>query len=316
MAIKALLYSRGIKAIGERNEEYCFDILARRRNDLLVIKVVNDANKITPTAAQGMKRISKFFGALPIIIANEIDGSEIEDDIVYSKFNIPVLNEETFEKMLRENAPLIYVTKGGIYVKLNSSKLRKSREALGLTRGDFARLLGTSRKTIINYEHGLYDATIFVAAKIEEIIGIEVFEKLSIKSLKKHFISQKIKQKNIYYQNRFRNKNLSIFTSILRELGFSSISFLKTPFKAGAKLENRKFKLVIDLEDKEIITREREEMLVDVAEITCSKAILITKREKKDLDEENIITISEESLKNPYKVKRMIWEEFTFSDQK
>src|SRR3989338_2576428 len=73
----------------------CFDILARRNEQILLIKVLEDANSISKEYTEEMKSVASYITASPLIIADKA-GVRLEENIAYSRFDIYTLNFSTF----------------------------------------------------------------------------------------------------------------------------------------------------------------------------------------------------------------------------
>lgn len=59
--------------------------------------------------------------------------------------------------------------------ELFSSRIKESRESLGITQEEMAQRLGTHRNTYVRYENGI-GVDLHIAEKIAEILGIPVSE--------------------------------------------------------------------------------------------------------------------------------------------
>src|SRR3989338_1874790 len=73
----------------------CFDVLARRNGQILLVKVLEDANSISRQYTEEMIAVASYINASPLIIAEKA-GSRLENNIVYSRFDIYTLNFSTF----------------------------------------------------------------------------------------------------------------------------------------------------------------------------------------------------------------------------
>ncbi|MBI2659333.1 hypothetical protein HYX05_04525 [Candidatus Woesearchaeota archaeon] len=69
----------------------CFDILARKNEQILLVKVLEDANSVSRESTEEMAAVASYINASPLIIAGKA-GSRLEDNIVYSRFGIYTLN--------------------------------------------------------------------------------------------------------------------------------------------------------------------------------------------------------------------------------
>ena len=96
----------------------CFDVVARRGKDLLIIKVLSNVDAFSRENAEEMKVLADALSASPILIGERSSSGELEAGIVYSRFNIPILSNDTLaDHLLEEVPPFIFAAPGGLYVR-------------------------------------------------------------------------------------------------------------------------------------------------------------------------------------------------------
>src|SRR3989338_3473299 len=69
----------------------CFDLLVRKDAIILLIKVFEDANSASKNYVGEMSTIAAYIGATPVIIAEKA-GAKLEDNVLYTRFDIYALN--------------------------------------------------------------------------------------------------------------------------------------------------------------------------------------------------------------------------------
>ncbi|MCK4953091.1 hypothetical protein KAS14_04850, partial [Candidatus Bathyarchaeota archaeon] len=87
-------------------------------------------------------KISKCFSATPLFICDKTKRKLLDDDTVYTRYNIYAITPKTlgnivFLKML----PLVEAGPGGCYVNLDEKTIKKKRQELGLSVGKLAEML-------------------------------------------------------------------------------------------------------------------------------------------------------------------------------
>lgn len=278
--------------------EYCIDYIIVSNEKVILAKKTDDASKVTPGLAGTLKTIADFLDALPIVLTDKFSGEKLEESIIYSRHNIPVVNRETFEEIvLGASFPLIYFTHGGVYVKVKGAKLKELREKMGLSRGELAWRVGVSNKAIANYEEGESDVSLDVALKLEEIFGDVIFEEATPESLKLVF-NEKIKAREIEPRDPIIR---SIFNE-LRSYGFKNYVFTRVPFDAGVKLTREKMKVKIAIK-KEASSGEVN-IASRVSQQTHTPLIVISdKKEEIGDTDENLIFVRSQ---DPRSVKEII----------
>ncbi|PKL67557.1 MAG: transcriptional regulator [Methanobacteriales archaeon HGW-Methanobacteriales-1] len=271
-------------------ERSCFDMVARRKLLLLLLKVLVNIDGINGVQAQEIRKISHSFMASPLIVGLKSKSEHLEEDVVYERHGIPVIGLETLKNMIIEGEyPEILADRGGYYVQINGEVLKEVREDYNLSLKDLADLAHVSRETIYKYEHGIVRACPETAMMLEDILNLKIT--LSIDLFK---VPDSLKELNIGKSNESPlndNKiNMNKFQpQKLVELGFGIIPTQKTPFDALAKLEtnnkiskNVETPLITNLEKnrKQRTLKKMAITLKDLSLITGSSSVFILDNEK------------------------------------
>src|SRR3989338_3995744 len=156
-----------------------FDIIARKEGQILLIKLLEDADSISEEFTKEMKNISDYIGGSPIIIAEKA-GSKLQDNIVYARFGIYCLNYNTFCASIDNKMPFIKRDHAGLKAQIIGDRLRQKMDEEGLSMGGLARKLGVSRKMIQRYEKGEAEITVNKALRLYDIFGHSVFDKIDV----------------------------------------------------------------------------------------------------------------------------------------
>jgi len=152
----------------------CFDVAAKRDTSLL-IKVLTNIDGLLKDHAISMKIIAKFLSANPMIISLRTNRDKLLSNVVYSRFDIPVITPETFETLLFEDfLPHIYSTKGKHLVEIDAKKMRERRLTLGMSMKQLASKAGLSVKAIYEIENERVRPTLNTAKIIEDILGVDL----------------------------------------------------------------------------------------------------------------------------------------------
>ncbi|HMF32444.1 MAG TPA: helix-turn-helix domain-containing protein [Candidatus Lokiarchaeia archaeon] len=132
---------------------FCFDIIARKDNNLIIIKVAPNIDRLKTVQTDELKFLSHVLQATPIIIGEKNRRDPLEDDTIYKRDEVIVLNLNTFRNLILYNQnPHIIAKRGGFIVRIDGPKLRQIREAQNVSRSTIAAELGVSKKAIVNYE--------------------------------------------------------------------------------------------------------------------------------------------------------------------
>ncbi len=260
----------------------CFDIVARKDDLILILKVLYNVDSLKPEAAEEMKKLTKILEASPMVIGERFKFDFLERGVVYTRYGLPVINLATFYDFIVEGIPpYVYSAPGGYYVKLDSEKIREAREKLGISIGEMAKLLGVSRRTIKKYEEGT-DTSLPIAAKIEEILGTFAIKQIDLLN----FVDQEIEEEEVNFEGREGE-----ILDQLRIIGLSVYPVRQAPFDAISRVEERQILTGIK-QVREIEKRAR--LLGKISEALETKAAYITDRDCKRRVDSVIFVLREE----------------------
>lgn len=266
------MQSKEIKRVELLANKYCIDeVIVYERSDIILNKEVEDASLVPRGMSEELRAMGDFFEALPVISTDRIQGERIEEGVVYSRHRVAVLSRRTLDEILRgePETPLVYVDRGGVYVKVRGDVLRKLREKRGLSRSDVANELRVSPRMVARYEENLSDATLEVAERLESIFGPEVFERLSLKSLRRIF-----QETSTVNPVRPRDNYVVQLLSSLTKYGYKGYAFSRAPIDAGAKRRETPLRIAIKKRDERVDERELS-LARSIAEETRTKLFIV-----------------------------------------
>lgn len=199
----------------------CFDILARRKYQILLIKVLEDANSISRQYTEAMLTVASYIDASPLIITEKA-GDKLDDNIVYSRFSIYTLNFRTFLSCLNNKFPFVKRSKAGLTASISGDKLKQKREESGYSLNALSKKIGVTSRMVTKYENGNSEVTINKAMKIYDLFGDKVFNEVNI------FV--KFDQPMSRFETEVSRKYV--------ELGFEATETKKTPFDIISRKED------------------------------------------------------------------------------
>ncbi|MFB6354679.1 MAG: transcriptional regulator [Halobacteriales archaeon] len=157
-----------------------FDVVARRGQDLLLLKILGNIDAFDGPTGIEMRRLGRFLDGTALVIGLRTRDKELEPGVVYVRHGVPVLSPDTAYNLFVEDVePLIYAAPGGLYVTIDGDVLAERRQERGWSLGRLASELGVSRRTISKYEDGM-DASVEVAMHLEELFGGDLTEPLDV----------------------------------------------------------------------------------------------------------------------------------------
>ena len=256
-----------------------FDLVARRDNSLLIIKVLTNIDAMSQDVANELRTLSVLLRGCPLLIGEKTGVKTLEEDVVYDRFEIQAINIETFKNHLLEGIPLeVYAAPGGLYVNIDREKITNFRKEQNLSIGDFARSIKVTRRTVQMYEEGM-NATIEVALRIEDAIGTNVTKPIDL--LNKQIKTQQIKTGTVESEG-FKRFQREIF-SILEQVGYKVIPIERAPFEAVSQDKRKIILTCVDRYDKKLIRKAR--VVSSISDITEKHAVIIP---DKDVNKTNI----------------------------
>lgn len=199
----------------------CFDLVARSREKILLIKILEDANSVSSEYALQMTRVASYINAAAIIIAEKA-GNRLKDYVVYSRHRICTLNMLTFKSCVAQKFPFVASTHAGLIARIIGNKLRERREKQGLSLAGLSKKMGVSVRMAAKYEKGISEITVQKALKLYDVFGAGVFDRIDIFS---------------NMDNEITSEAKSVLARKYEELGFNASETNKVPFDIIAKRE-------------------------------------------------------------------------------
>lgn len=265
----------------------CFDVVARRDEKVLIIKVLSNIDAFSKENAEEMKVLSDALQATPLVTGERSSSGNLEPGIVYSRFNISIVSNETLADLLLEDAPpFIFAAPGGLYVRLDSDLLKSVRESRGISLGTLADTAGVSRRTIQMYESGM-GAMIDAALRIEEYLGLPIIEPID------PFTFRSDERER---EERTGHEPVDTFVyNQLCNLGFSVVPVVKSPFEAVTHNDKALMLTGMGSDDEKVV--QRALVASELSRVMDRFSVMIVER-KHDRDNiKSTAVVSNEELK-------------------
>lgn len=260
-----LLNSEGFKT-SDIYEQRCFDLIARKRLLILLLKAFTNVDSINEAHAEEMKKISQIFLGSPLIIGEKSKNGLLEEDVVYERHGVPAICLNTLKNIiLYREFPEILADRGGYYVKINGDVLKEYREEYSLSLKDLADLAHVSRTTMYKYEKGIVKTNTETAMMLESILNTKITVDIDL------------------FEPYTENKKSNDKNDDLNRLGFGVVSTNKSPFDSVASnKEKDRSSLIVNLEkNRKLKTLKQMAIpLKDLSAVTSSESAFIIKNEK------------------------------------
>jgi putative transcriptional regulator len=269
----------------------CFDFAARKNENLILIKVQPDIDNFSSDDSFELKALSECISAASLLVAENTREKPLEDDTVYSRYNILAVTPKTFENIIIKKVnPLIQAGPGGYYVEIDYQAIRRGRQELGLSVGEVAEMVGISRRTLYGYERGMAKASVVAAYNLIWTLGVPVARTVNVfeksRNQRKCFL---VKAKQAIERHRFLQR-------ILRKLARCHVTTAKkAPFDFIINVPEEKIRIIGGLaNNKERGLDRRVDEILSISRVVKAHPILVTE-EQKPINK-NILCISSEKF--------------------
>jgi putative transcriptional regulator len=307
--VRVLLARTGF-AVSERCEvrPISFDVVARRDNRLLILKILGNVDALSERVAQELRTLARFLDGRPMLLGERASAGPLEDGVVYVHRGIPCITVATLEELLLENAPpLVEASPGGLNVRLDGARLRRIREARALSLGALAEVAGVSRRAIQMYEEGMR-ATIEAALRLEEFLGESIVSPLDpFESFEAGADVPRTPPRG----------TVSPFEAevfgMLRGVGFQVVPTSQSPFEAVThRQEVRRESILTGVQNEsDAQARRRAQLISSIAAVTEKDGMVVVRREVRvsNLQGTPIVLRDElERLRDPEELRTLLKE--------
>jgi putative transcriptional regulator len=235
-----------------------------------------------------MKVLADALRATPLLIGETSSSGPLETGIVYSRFKIPIISNETLgEHLLEEVPPFIFAAPGGLYVKINSDVLKQVREKNGISLGTLAETTGVSRRTIQLYESGA-GAMIDAAIRLEEFLKVPIIEPVDP-------FKYKSEKKPEDYEVLTGGKTESHTLNRLLEIGFAITPVTKSPFEAITRSRQTVFLTGLGMDEDKLV--QKALIASEISKIAGKHSLIIVERERSAENIDSTAVITREELR-------------------
>jgi len=257
----------------------CFDVVVRRKTQLAFIRAHENIGNISYMDASELKTLSTSLSATSLLVGEKTRRKPLEDDTVYSRYGIYAITSSTLEDIVvRGNNPLVDASPGGYYVRLDSEKIRKQRQKLGLSVGKLAEMTGISRRTIYGYEKEMAKASVSAAYNLEYVLGMPLVQGIDVfqrpPNQDRGWIAKAKRLINLQHCLRSIEKKLSKFNIFMAHVK-------RAPFDFIAKSQKGQVNIIGGVAaNNERNLEQRVEEIVSVGKVVNAQPVLIAGKER------------------------------------
>lgn len=268
-----------------------FDLVARRDDSLLIIKVLSNIDALSEDAANELHTLASILKASPLLIGWRNGAGMLEDNVVYYRFNVSAITPGTLQNHLLEGNPIkVYAAPGGFYVNLDEARLKELRLEKNISLGTFARFTHVSRKTVQMYEQGM-NARTEVASRIEELLEETITRDIKLITSAFHETKKPIMKRKPVNLHEFQHE---VF-DILKKIGYNIIPIEKCPFEAVSKTQEKILLTCVHKYNNKLV--KKAQIVSSISRIAEKHAVVFTDKETLNKNVEGTPIIGRKELK-------------------
>lgn len=220
---EALLRDSGFHVESFAHSNACFDLVAKRPDLTLVLKVFNNIDALREEHAAELRKIAALFNATVLVIGEKTKAFSLKKGVLYERLGLTALNLAELKELLDEHFPSVKYFKGKNIVELDAKRLRERRKELGLTLQELAEKIDSTVESVHRYEKGA-TASLNTAEKLEDALSASLVTKINL--FEEQALSRG-KEKGLFEES-FEDEALGK----VHDLGVKVAVFRHAPFKA------------------------------------------------------------------------------------
>ncbi|MFD1513074.1 transcriptional regulator [Halomarina rubra] len=275
-----------------------FDVAARRRDDVLLLKVLGNVDSFDAATGAEMRRLGRYLNATPLVIGLRTRDEDLKPGVVYFRHGVPVLSPDTAMDLFIEGVPpLIYAAPGGLYVSIDGDVLADKRREREWSLGRLATELGVSRRTVSKYESGM-NASVEVAARLEELFDGSLSNPVDV------FESEELRDADPMPEDPEADPDDEPLVTVLTRVGFDVHPTLRSPFKAVSEDSGAGGSTAVTGDDGGTMltghstfdrtAEKRARIMSSVGEVTRTSAIYVVDRARRDSVDRTVLIEQDE----------------------
>ena len=145
------------------------------------LKIAVDSKDIDYFEQKDLFGVATVLKSKPLAVSEYEDKIELEDDVIYERNKLPIVNVKTLDNLLACSKNLFVIgKKKDFYVRVDGEKIRKARIERDISLGELADILKVSRKSVYEYERGSYNVSLDVAEKLIDVLSEDILKPYNI----------------------------------------------------------------------------------------------------------------------------------------
>ena len=206
-----------------------FDIVAKRDDKTMLIKVLMNIDALKEDQAMSLRTVAYFMGCQAVVVATKNNRETLDDDVVYARFDIPVMTPKLLGSIcMQGDVPAVESAKGRHTMEINTDVMRNRRKELGLTLETLAEKIGLSKKAIYEIENERVKPTKDTVDKIEETLTVNIQKPYHIKDAPATYLKPKteLQEKVSREFTRMGIENSPVYSTQFENVGKERFSII------------------------------------------------------------------------------------------
>ncbi|PSP80624.1 transcriptional regulator [Halobacteriales archaeon QS_4_69_225] len=254
-----------------------FDIAARRKKDVVLLKVLANVDAFGGQTGAEMRRLGEYLEATPMVIGLRTRNEDLKPGVVYFRHGVPVLSPDSaMDLFVEEVPPLIYAAPGGLYVNIDGELLSDVRSDREWSLGRLASELSVSRRTVSKYEDGM-SASVDVAAELEEIFDRPLASPVSVLDG-----AEEVRDGVDDPDEPDADPDDAHLITVLTRVGFDVHPTVRAPFKAVSEDEEGDRKVLTGHSEFNRTAEKRARIMSSVGHVTRTRSVYVVERARQE----------------------------------
>ena len=265
----------GYKCFVPLGKKSCFDIAAKGQQ-LLLLKILSNIDSLRESQAVELKSLAATLGAIPMVVGVKSKAYTLEPGLVYDRYGLIVVSQETLLDTLKGDSPRKRFYKGRIVAEIDTSKLAD------VSPTELAKELHVTREAIYSYRKG---------GKME-------FEKA--KKAESLLDKNLIRDINLFLVPDAQEHVLHGYLKEMQQLGFDVV-----PVHRGFDaLATKREALLVDAERSEIYAKRKTKFVKNAARFFESHPLIVMESSRREIS--GVPIVSKKEIKDSESAEGLI----------
>ena len=285
----------------------CFDLVARKGEQLILVKVLANIDALTSEDAISLQLVAHFFNATPLVVGEKTRRGELDPGVVYKRYGVSTIAPPSFQSLIaEERLPREFIQRGGRFVAIDGTKLREARLDQKMTTEELADCVQVSARAILAYEKDEIDISTDIAERLEKVLETDLMIPIDLLQDKPQDKALKQIDKPQHEVSDLEKRVSQFF----ERLGMTVLWTDRAPFHVAAKEKGPPLMSGVG-SITSLTLKKRVEILKSVSKVTESNAVVIVEEGKTDDSMSDLPVIRQlelDGIAKPRELKKLLDE--------